>query len=183
LFLVREDLLSRPGVRILHFASERFLAARLRTRLARVVSVDPEDPEADVQADITNLPFGDREFDLIICSHVLERVPDDRSAMRELHRVLDSSGVAIVQSPVNYRQPTTFEAPELTDPEERMRLFSQRDHVRVYGPDLKDRFEDAGFLVAVTPYTDELDPATVRRCGLVAEAEPLRNDLYFCRPA
>ena len=86
-----------------------------------------------------------------------------------------------MQSPVNSRQAATFEAPELTYPEERQRLFSQRDHVRV-SPDLKDRLEEAGFLVAVTRYTDELPPGGPAQRAR-AEAEAIRNDLYFCRPA
>lgn len=184
MFLLNEELLARPGVRILHFAPEPFLAARLRTRLAQVVTVDLEDPNADVRADITELPFDDREFDLLICSHVLEHVADDRRAMRELRRVLDPEGAAIVQSPVNWRQPDTFEDPGVTSPEERLRLFSQRDHARVYGPDLKDRLEGAGFDVFVTSYAEELPAGTVRRNGLVPHADPLRNDIYFfCRPA
>ncbi|WP_416181183.1 class I SAM-dependent methyltransferase [Chloroflexus sp.] len=33
--------------------------------------------------DITNIPYPDESFDAILCSHVLEHVPDDRKAMRE----------------------------------------------------------------------------------------------------
>ena len=84
---------------------------------------------------------------------------------------------------VNWRQPDTFEDPGVTSPEERLRLFSQRDHARVYGPDLKDRLEGAGFDVFVTSYAEELPAGTVRRNGLVPHADPLRNDIYFCRPA
>ena len=90
MFLINEELFARPGVRILHVASEGFLAARLRTRLAHLVTADLEDPKADVRADITDLPFGDREFDLVICSQCLSasRRPerDGRAAPRARSR-------------------------------------------------------------------------------------------------
>jgi len=182
LFLTHERLLMGSPLRVLHFAPEPFLESRLRrVPRMRLVTVDLEDPRADVRADIVDLPFEDGEFDLILCSHVLEHVPDDRRGIKELRRVLAPSGVAIVQSPVNYDQNGTFEAPQETNPEERLKLFSQRDHVRVYGPDLKDRLENAGFRVGIRAYAEEVDPRVAAQCGLVPEAEPLRNDLYVCR--
>jgi ubiquinone/menaquinone biosynthesis C-methylase UbiE len=39
-------------------------------------------------ADITGLPFADASFDLVICSEVLEHIPDHHRAMEELVRVL-----------------------------------------------------------------------------------------------
>lgn len=39
------------------------------------------------QADVASLPFEDNAFDLVICSEVLEHVPDDEQALRSLLRV------------------------------------------------------------------------------------------------
>ncbi len=39
-------------------------------------------------SDITRLPFKDNEFDLVICSEVLEHVPEEKKAIREIIRVL-----------------------------------------------------------------------------------------------
>ncbi len=50
-------------------------------------------------ADIYRLPFWDSSFDLVICSEVLEHIPDDRKAMRELFRVLKPGGWSIIQVP------------------------------------------------------------------------------------
>ncbi|MGG3622445.1 class I SAM-dependent methyltransferase [Bacillus gobiensis] len=50
--------------------------------------------------DLTNLDYPDETFDVIICSHVLERVPDDEKAMKELHRVLRNDGWAIMQAQI-----------------------------------------------------------------------------------
>ena len=50
----------------------------------RYVSVDLDSPLADLQADITDLPFSDQSYDLIVCLHVLEHVQEDRKAISEL---------------------------------------------------------------------------------------------------
>jgi len=182
-YLRAEGVLARAGQHILHVAPELGLEPRLRALPgARYTSVDLHDPRATVQADLTDLPFADAAFDLVLCSHVLEHVPDDRAAMRELARVVRPGGLTIVQSPVNYEMAATHEDPTVTDEEERLRRFSQRDHVRVYGArDLRDRLVAAGFDVAVQDPVAGLPAQVTSRYGLGQPAGPLRNDLYACR--
>lgn len=50
-------------------------------------------------SDITRLPFGDGAFDLVICSEVLEHIPDDHAAVREIIRVLKPKGTLAVSVP------------------------------------------------------------------------------------
>lgn len=164
---------------VLHLAPEGVVAERLREAAGDYVSADLEPGRADVAADLTALPFDDESFDLIVCSHVLEHVPDDRAAMCELHRVLRPGGTALVQTPVNYEQSATYEDPGVLDPAERERRFSQFDHVRVYGPDLRERLESAGFTVAIADAA-KLGPHAVARHKLQPGASALRNDIYVC---
>ena len=89
-------------------------------------------------------------------------------------------GLAVVQSPVNHEMAVTHEDPTLTDEEERLRRFSQRDHVRVYGPDLRDRLIDAGFEVALHDPAERLPDDLTAHYGLSRPPGPLRNDLYAC---
>lgn len=164
---------------VLHVAPEHSMANRLHREAGRYVSVDlSEERSPSVVADITSLPFDVASFDLVLCSHVLEHVPSDRAAMREMLRVLRPGGEVLVQSPVNYDQRQTFEDPQVTSPQERARLFSQDDHVRVYGRDLGERLEEVGFEVVV--HTSPSDPGA-GRCGLVPAHGPLRNEIYICR--
>ena len=50
-------------------------------------------------ADINRLPFADAAFDLVICSEVLEHVPDHRGAMAEIVRVLKPGCPLVVSVP------------------------------------------------------------------------------------
>lgn len=46
------------------------------------------------------LPYNDTSFDLVICSHVLEHVPDDRMLLAEIKRLLAPEGMAILNIPI-----------------------------------------------------------------------------------
>ncbi len=50
-------------------------------------------------ADINNLPFADASFDCIICSEVLEHIPDHTKAIKELDRILKPNGTLAVSVP------------------------------------------------------------------------------------
>ncbi len=47
---------------------------------------------AVLAGDALRLPFDDATFDAIVCSEVLEHIPDYRSAIAEIHRVLKPGG-------------------------------------------------------------------------------------------
>ena len=52
-----------------------------------------------IQADARKLPFADNEFSFIICLEVLEHLGDWRAGVRNIHRCLQSDGMAIVSVP------------------------------------------------------------------------------------
>lgn len=54
-----------------------------------------------LQASTMSLPFKEASFDKIICSEVLEHVPDDWHTMREMARVLKDEGILAISVP-NY---------------------------------------------------------------------------------
>ena len=173
----------RPGrlfARILHVAPEAFLSERIREHLRplQYTSLDRSAPNADVHADLENTGLPQEWFHVAIISHVLEHIPDDRAAMREVVRVLRKGGVAYVLVPCNQEAHQTDEDPSVTDPAERHRRWGQFDHVRLYGRDIVERLTGAGFAVR------EVRPADVLDAG-VLESAGLWNDILFrCeRPA
>ena len=162
------------NLRVLEIAPMDFLEHKFQAMPnLDYVSVDLESPIAMVKMDITDMQFPDNCFDCTICCHVLEHIPDDRKAMREIFRVLKPGGWAILQVPIFGEK--TFEDPTITAPEERERVFGQRDHVRIYGLDYKDRLEDAGFIVKVDDYVKELSDDTIKKYGLMRD-----ESIYFC---
>ena len=103
----------------------------------------------DMSIDITNMPeVASNSFDILICSHVLEHVEDDKKALSELYRVLKPGGWGIIMVPIILTIDQIDEDPAVTDVAERWRRFGQYDHVRLYSKaGFIKRVEAAGFLL------------------------------------
>lgn len=52
-----------------------------------------------VRSDIKRMPFRDGFFDYIVCSEVLEHVPDPAETIKEMYRVLRLGGVVLITTP------------------------------------------------------------------------------------
>jgi len=142
--------------RMLDIAPARTLQELIRTlgcfdyRSADLLRSDVDD-----HVDITDMKtYADNAFDCFMCSHVLEHVPDDRQAMRELFRILKPGGWGIAMAPICLGLRATIEDTTLSDPAERVRRFGQDDHLRLYARhDFIDRLTQAGFDVSCLGYT------------------------------
>ena len=163
-----------PGADVLIVAPGALVCWLERVPSVRVTTVDLESPRADVLADVTALPFEDESFDLINCLHVLEHVPDDRRAIRELFRVLRPGRFAVLQVPPDPVE-ATVEDTSVMSPTERERRFDQYDHVRLCGPDYGARMAEAGFVVTAVDPVEPLSHQTRERYG-VRTGEPF----YLC---
>ena len=164
LYLQNEtDFFSSPK-KVLHFAPEQAFYERFRQmKHLDYVTTDLNSPLADVKADICNLPFKDDEFDVILCNHVLEHIPDDTKAMQELFRVMKSGGLGIFQIPQDLSREKTFEDNSITDRKERAKIFGQYDHVRVYGRDYFEKLRAIGFTVEEVDYTASLSAEEIEK--------------------
>lgn len=59
------------------------------------IDIDPK-RNPDIVADAHDLPFSDEEFEMILCTEVLEHLKDPRRAIAEMRRVLKRGGKVIV---------------------------------------------------------------------------------------
>jgi SAM-dependent methyltransferase len=145
------------ATRTLHFSPEKSLFRWLQKK-APITTADTAprfytSVDAAIQyADATGLDYKENAFDLVIANHILEHIPDDQKAMREIHRVLTPNGLAILQVPYSQTLTTTIEEPDLDDPKRQAALFGQKDHVRIYAfDDYVHRLRHAGFNVRILP--------------------------------
>jgi SAM-dependent methyltransferase len=174
-FKERSDLFDGRPKRMLHIAPEPSLGPIFQASPnIDYLSGDLDPKAAMVQMDITNIQYPAQSFDIVYCSHVLEHVPDDRQAIRELMRVLTRQGWAVIAVPI-VRQDRTLEDPSITEPRAREKTFGQSDHVRAYGPDFVDRLRESGCNVTIDDFASRLTNEDVYRYGLS------REPIYVCR--
>ena len=172
------------AISLLHISPEKVFFSRFKNNSnIDYVPGDKFDPgysypAGTVDMDITEIAYPDNHFDGIICSHVLEHVPEDQKAMRELYRVMKPGGWAILLVPIDKTRDTTLEDPSITDPEERARVFWQKDHVRLYGNDFGSKLQEAGFIVEKVSFPLNFSAQERFRMGLQAD-----EDLYYCKKA
>lgn len=181
LFLKSQDGFFKEKKKVLHVAPE----AELFKRFNRLPSFDYlavdkfeegyDYPKGTQNMDITAINKDDNSFDFILCSHVLEHVPDDKLAMRELFRVLKPGGIAILQVPLDKGLDVTNEDPAINSAELREQHYGHWDHLRQYGLDYKNRLEQAGFVVDVNDFNAKFSEADRFKFGL-----PAVEDLYIC---
>jgi SAM-dependent methyltransferase len=153
LFLRRCTTLHSDALRVLHVAPEPSLRRELE-RLPHLdyVTGDLYAEGVDLRLDLTDMDFDDEAFDVILCSHVLEHIPDDRKAMQEMHRVLKPDGWALINVPSDPERTEIYEDESIVEPRDRLQHFGQKDHVRVYSSNgFVERLRQAGFAVEVDP--------------------------------
>jgi predicted SAM-dependent methyltransferase len=156
LYLTNETDFFTSKKKVLHMAPEQCFLNRFKKLNHEYITADLYSPIADIKADITNLPFDDDSFDVILCNHVLEHIQDDIKAMRELFRVMKKGGMGIFQIPQDLNRESTFEDNTIIDRKERAKIFGQYDHVRIYGLDYFEKLRSVGFKVREIAYNNAI---------------------------
>ncbi|GAA3839059.1 class I SAM-dependent methyltransferase [Sphaerisporangium flaviroseum] len=92
----------RRGADVVAFdqdAAELSSVASMFAAMDKAGEVPPEATAETVTGDALAMPFPDASFDRVIAAEVLEHIPDDMAAMREIHRVLKPGGLAAITVP------------------------------------------------------------------------------------
>lgn len=92
-----------------------------------VTGADPDVYVTTVNGDALQLPFDDGTFDRVIASEVMEHIPDDAAAARELTRVLRPGGTIAVTIPAWLPEKVCWALSE-----EYHAPFVEGGHVRIY---------------------------------------------------
>lgn len=152
---------------LLHQAPDSPLRPWLESRPGYAyIAADLAAPHVALRYDLQRIPFRSSSFDVIIASHVLEHIDDDRAALAEILRTLKPGGSLVAMVPIDASRSDTYEDPTVTTPDERAVSYWQSDHVRLYGRDFPSRLAEAGFSVTMVQPSERLSPAMVRRFGL-----------------
>jgi SAM-dependent methyltransferase len=165
------SLRGRRSIRLVEFAPAHALHRTIsRYPFVEYRSADLFNKDVDDRIDLTDIAYPDESVDIFLCSHVLEHIEDDRTAMRELCRILTPGGFGMLLVPLFPGLDETHEDTAIDTLAERWRHFGGGDHVRQYGKrDFVQRLEAAGFEVAQLGI-DHFGAEAFRKAGIAANS-------------
>ena len=155
-------------VKLLHFAPEGVFYQHFKDNKNidyYPVDFNPDFPYHIVKAvDITDIPYPNDYFDLIICFHVLQNVTDEKKALKEVKRVLGPNGSAIFCDNINQELEATLEDEKYDTSELREQYYGNGQYVRGYGRDYIDRLGSVWGRNNIVKYSvDELSAEEVKK--------------------
>jgi SAM-dependent methyltransferase len=118
-------------LKMLHIAPEAFFRKIFSKMFGEYETADLHMKNVDHKVDLTNLPFVDSSYDFIMASDVLEHIDDDKSAIKEISRILRPNGIAILHVPVMCEKTIEYPEPSL----------HEAGHVRAPGMDYFERYK------------------------------------------
>lgn len=131
-FIYKKYIKNNNKKKILHFAPEPILLPLFKGKNLSYFTTDLNMENVSYpNEDIQDLSFDNDSFDLILCNHVLEHVPNDEKALEEIARVLTKNGIAIITVPGNIKNKKTLS----------QNPYNNNGHFRYYGADIKNRME------------------------------------------
>lgn len=131
-----------PKLKILHFAPEKNLSKKIDSyNPIKYIKADFNPYQEDtLKIDATNIPYQNDTYNLVICNHVLEHIPDYLTALKEIYRVLKPNGIAILQTPYSKILHRNFEDKNINTDELRYFFYGEKDHYRIFSE--QNFFED-----------------------------------------
>lgn len=161
--------LFRASGRILHFAPEYQIQEYIQqNEQIDYYTGDIVPGKAMHVTDITDIQYKDNTFDYIISNHVMEHIANEEQAVSEIKRVLKTSGKWIFSFPI-CTDMKTYEDKTIFSPEQRLKAYGQKDHVRLYGYDFAERFERYGLKLQIYRPEDEMDDAQINKFGFIKD--------------
>lgn len=146
---IRKGMLTSSS-RIVHFAPEAAFSAYIQ-KLRLFTSYKTADlmmEGVDYNLDLMQIALPDASVDCFLCSHVLEHVPNDRVAVKELYRITASGGFGLLMVPIAVGLEQTREDPTAVTEADHWRLYGQGDHVRLHAKkDFVECIASSGFRV------------------------------------
>jgi SAM-dependent methyltransferase len=137
-----------------HFSHTRYESADF-------CQVDKEYGEITYVCDLTTIPVEDNRFDLVLCSQVLEHIPEPEKVLKELFRVLKPGGTLWLTAPLFYEEHET-----------------PYDFYRYTQYGLKYLLKETGFSVTRIGWLEGYYGTLAYQLGKAAKALPIHPNQY-----
>lgn len=165
-YLKKETNLFNKKLKVLHVAPEICLYNLFKKLNIEYIDGDIDPAYASHVIDITQIPYPDNYFDLVICSHVLGHIPHERKAIQELYRVLSKNGQALIMTLINKELEKTYENHSIKTPNERLKHYGEVDLCRLHGTNFAEILAEPGFTVETIDYRKQFTDKEINKYRL-----------------
>lgn len=162
------------NAKILHIAPEIELMNKIKEFNPKEYVLGDLNPynSSFKKIDVTLIPYEDAYFDVLICNHVLEHVPDYLKALNEIKRVLKPNAAAILQIPYSLLLEKNFEDNGINSNSLRLFFYDQEDHVRVFSKkNFINDLEQLGFRLDILEHNKLFDSEEFKIYGVNKEED------------
>lgn len=119
----------------------------------------------NIVRDIKDTNLDTSTYDLILLWHVLEHIPDDIKAIKEMRRILKPGGHVLISVPIYpNNNAETYEDPSI-ERKDFLEIHGHDDHCRSCGFDYYKRFEHLGFFTK-TLVVNQFEEGLIKKYGL-----------------
>lgn len=163
------DAYTNKEAHILHIAPEIGIPDRIKkTGNHNYITGDLAMEGVDVFMDVTDIPFKNDWFDIVIMNHVISYIEDEEKAIGELLRVMKDTGILIISFPICMEYESTVEKNGL-DNDASFEEFGTEGNCRMYGADYIKRMEKYGIEIKTYSPCEVLDEETIRVNGFLKD--------------
>ena len=144
--LLKQNIINLHS-KIIHFSPESSLENNLfRKKFTNYTTADIITGKCDIDLNLQDFNYKEKNFDLVICNHVLEHIENDMVAIKNIYSILKPNGVAMLQVPLSTLIKKDFKKENVNTNNERLDNYGQIDHVRIISKEnyLK-KLEQVGF--------------------------------------
>lgn len=125
-----------------------------------------EVPHGFVRGSVTQLPFPDDTFDVVLCNNTLTYVREYEAALMEMCRCLKTDGLAMLHTHRELDFSRTAAQHRIAEPGLGDEWFAENGDEWVFGMDFFDRLADAGFAPRLDRPSGDLSLKQHERFGL-----------------
>lgn len=148
--LIKKKIINYSS-KVIHFSPEQSLEKNFfEENFSNYLTADITSKKVDLNLDLQNFKFEEKNFDLVICNHVLEHIDNDIVAIQNIFSILKEGGIAILQVPFSRMIKRDFKIKNVNSNKDRLKIYGQEDHVRIYSEkEYMEKLKKVGFKLVI----------------------------------
>ncbi|MBU4486970.1 MAG: class I SAM-dependent methyltransferase [Candidatus Delongbacteria bacterium] len=156
LFLQTKTGMMSGELKILIIAEEGRITDYFKNFPNTEIKIYSETGDFSIRDNSLKNKYTDESFGLIVCNYILEKLPEYKSVIKELKRILKPEGLLMLQANLDYKNEKTVEMP-LTHYKDRFMMYGIPGNYRRFGMDYADIIKSYGLNLSRLMFSSGFD--------------------------